>query len=550
MENRDFREFWALLFDTRSIQRYIFAGSQLKTNIGASYLVDRVFDAHLLPAVRDILGEEALDDTTWREVEQPDWTQQEKPARVGYIGGGNAFLLLDGEIEEDRVRAIVTRFTERLLVACPGLKTGAAYGRLALRPDGSFVEAAAQEKKLFGQQDGRMDFSLLFQRLRGAQNTVLPCVNVFYTGLTLSSGGEAATHDEAGLGRFVSAEEAAKLAAATRSFREEAPAERALRENLRQSLDAAEREDFLSGYAFPASFDRLGQRETENYLAVVHIDGNNMGKQFAGLRTLTERKNRSLAVRGKTVRAFAELVKEITGEYESYGAYLDTRPRREGEPRDLPVRPLVLGGDDMTFVCAAKVAFLYARRLMAKLKTSGITSCAGIAILKTSYPFSRGYALAEELCGAAKKKMRAQDGDSCWLDFAILHGEQAPTLAGIRAQEYRGARGSLHFGPYQVDGRSTRARSLAALLEAVAKLRTALPQSKIKELRAVLAHGEAAQRAFLAQLASLRREERASLPAVAAWQRYEEELFVAGETPYVDVIELLDFIPRQQDEEG
>ena len=31
----------AILFDTRSIQNYIFAGNRLKTNIGASYIVAR-----------------------------------------------------------------------------------------------------------------------------------------------------------------------------------------------------------------------------------------------------------------------------------------------------------------------------------------------------------------------------------------------------------------------------------------------------------------------------------------------------------------------------
>ncbi len=35
--------FKALLFDTRSIQRYIYLGNKLRTNIGASYIVDRVF---------------------------------------------------------------------------------------------------------------------------------------------------------------------------------------------------------------------------------------------------------------------------------------------------------------------------------------------------------------------------------------------------------------------------------------------------------------------------------------------------------------------------
>ena len=65
----------AILFDTRSIQSYIFSGNQLKTNIGASYLVERVFDDVLLPALRSVLGEDALDAETWMNVEEPRWDE-------------------------------------------------------------------------------------------------------------------------------------------------------------------------------------------------------------------------------------------------------------------------------------------------------------------------------------------------------------------------------------------------------------------------------------------------------------------------------------------
>ena len=37
------KNFGALLFDTRSIQRYIYSGDRLRTNVGASYIVDRIF---------------------------------------------------------------------------------------------------------------------------------------------------------------------------------------------------------------------------------------------------------------------------------------------------------------------------------------------------------------------------------------------------------------------------------------------------------------------------------------------------------------------------
>jgi len=43
--------FKALLFDTRSIQRYIYLGNKLRTNIGASYIVDRVFFDVLIEGV-------------------------------------------------------------------------------------------------------------------------------------------------------------------------------------------------------------------------------------------------------------------------------------------------------------------------------------------------------------------------------------------------------------------------------------------------------------------------------------------------------------------
>ncbi len=47
-------KFKALLFDTRSIQRYVYSGNRLKTNIGASFLVDRVFDKEL---IKNVLGQ-------------------------------------------------------------------------------------------------------------------------------------------------------------------------------------------------------------------------------------------------------------------------------------------------------------------------------------------------------------------------------------------------------------------------------------------------------------------------------------------------------------
>ena len=125
-------ELKALLFDTRSIQKYIFSSSRLKTQIGASYLVDRIFDDVLLPVIREVCGTAELDDATWREVASPDWTAMPQKARVAYIGGGNAMILLRADAGEAAAE-IVRRFSKELpsvrsishptAVGCPRRRT-------------------------------------------------------------------------------------------------------------------------------------------------------------------------------------------------------------------------------------------------------------------------------------------------------------------------------------------------------------------------------------------------------------------------------------------
>lgn len=530
-------QYKAILFDTRSIQRYIFAGNRLKTNIGASYLVERVFDDVLLPAVRDVLGQEALDDASWESDADPRWDEMAAKARVGYIGGGNALLLFRSEMPEETLRAIVAAFTKQLLVRAPGLCTGAAIGVLDLDAKGRFL-------------DGK-DLTALVHRLKEVQNTSLPAVHVPYTGLTLSCpvSGEAADAWDDREGRFYSWEVEMKLRAA-RSQDGKTSAEESLREKLASVLPHDERADFLRGFAFPTELSDLGQKRTENDIAVVHIDGNNMGQKFQACDTLTKRKEMSRSIRHKTIAAFSRLVQKVVADFDWYDRTLSLAWDAEGR-RYLPLRPLILGGDDMTFVCAAKVAIPLARLLMEWLKEDGLDTCGGLTIFPAAYPFFRAYEMTEALCGAAKGCMRAlaskagQPAASCWLDYAILHGEQPPTLAQFRAEAYEGVCGSLHFGPFRVDADETEKVSLAALMAGVRGM-CALPRTKVKELRRVLLYGEEAQRAFLTQLRHLQGSEAAmQLPDVPAWKEYEKTLWAEGRTPYMDAIELMDYVAAE-----
>ncbi len=556
----------ALLFDTRSIQKFIFSGNRLKTNIGASYLVDHVFDKQLMDVLESKETNLEVDKDSWHQELAIGNLQGNRQCVVAANGGGNALLLFSEDVTHEDLIQIVRRFSALVLTEIPGLHLGAACGKLRL-----------------SDEEFQTDLMKLFQQLKLVQNRVFPVVNIPYTGLTLACpiNGEAANyydptgkiiHSEERGQRFCSQEAAVKIAAAHDA-------------NLSLEKEISKYSSICRRFAFPMEIDELGQIEREkNYFAIVHIDGNNMGDKFRACRTQSERSRLSENVRRKTWGCFIHLLESIELEYgnylEKHALNLGGQQKKDtlGRPY-LPIRPIILGGDDVTFVCPAKMAIPYVKRFMEYLLDENsvegieadaakrIDSCGGIAILKKNYPFFRGYELAEQLCEAAKQRMRQEKKahpdapGTSWLDFAILHGEQAPTLEQIRSQEYSGdgGEGGMHFGPYQVghsEGGALRdhRHDIENLIEAVRQFHQGkhtpkgegcMARNKAKELRLVLQHGTAEINRFLTQLAHIEQD----LPEIDAWEPYRQAgnaLWSGGETPYVDAIELMEFLYEER----
>ena len=90
----------------------------------------------------------------------------------------------------------------------------------------------------------------------------------------------------------------------------------------------------------------------------------------------------------------------------------------EDEKVVYPFRPIILGGDDFTFVCKTDDAVEFTKRFIQifEKKTSEnehlngnggkLTVCAGIAFVKENYPLHFAYDLAESLCDFAKDKAK------------------------------------------------------------------------------------------------------------------------------------------------
>lgn len=518
------RTMYAVLLDVTGIQRYVFESSRLKGNIGASFLVEEVY--------RDLL-QEALQETVGHAVSLDDWKtggdariykDSAIDVEVASIGGGSALILF----RDDKGKKFVSRWTEKLLLQAPGLRTAVALGSLE---EGDRFSAGVNK---------------LYETLQSNKNSIFPEVELPRHGITqdclLSGGGAEVLYKDAdGESKHISAAMQAKMEAALRGNRH------------LQKLFA---EELGEKYAFTDQLDQLGQVTGKNYIALVHIDGNNMGELFRKCGKPEERRRLSLQVAQGAEQAFRSLLKDIVSEYEAYSekdGILEFAPSHAGGKEVLPIRPIILGGDDITFVSHGQLGLLYAERYMRHLLKHLLTekelpfhSCAGVAIIKTSYPFFRGYRLAEALCASAKKKAREQGGGS-WLDFYTVHGEVSGGLEAMKREEYQGVRGNLHFGPYCLN--SSREASFEELLQGISFFQNGAggksdksapwPRNKVKELRGFLKGTEHDMALFLRD----RKLQGCMLPALENLSVYAKSGWSEQRTPYFDMIELLEFMP-------
>ncbi|MGM9745887.1 MAG: Cas10/Cmr2 second palm domain-containing protein [Paludibacteraceae bacterium] len=140
-----------------------------------------------------------------------------------------------------------------------------------------------------------------------------------------------------------------------------------------------------------------------DWIAIIHADGNGLGQVVQAIGTNAKQfKKFSASLDKATKDAAVEAYNSIKGKFD--------------ENKFIPIRPIVLGGDDFTVICRADIALDYVTEFIKqfenktcfvkefdKLSFNKLTACAGIAYIKSSFPFYYGYELAETLCSLAKK---------------------------------------------------------------------------------------------------------------------------------------------------
>lgn len=375
-------------------QRYIFATNRRRQNVGASYLL----------------------------AQTPGWVR-EALRTVGHSesdavvnASGTAYLLLP---DVSTARAVITAVTLRAIDEAPGLE-------------------------LYGWHEPNASDGHLKERVRAAlrhleqRRAILPPVLLRHPGTPFSA--VCAFSTGAASAEPITVPVSTESGTTERRAHYCSPPVRAALIVANDALGELSRaHGSKAAGAIPTDGtvdDELGE---DSWLAVVHADGNGFGQMLANLDIpdTAEYAARFKAL-SQTLDSIAHesLAAAIATVHETYLS--EHSSRAESQKKAPPwILPLVVGGDDLTAMVAGRWARRFTEAYLAEFRdrctkdtdTAGLSASAGIAVVKSGYPFYDAYELAEDLTKIAKKSGR----DAGSYDLQVVHDSSGGDLDTVRS---------------------------------------------------------------------------------------------------------------------
>lgn len=533
------------VLDTPGIQDYIFSSNRLRENIGASELVWQATALWPLKILKAGGNSNVVDPHSIQPNNRLDQTQHIEDgtltAEVLYVGGGNTLILFK---DLTRAKAFVTKLSKRLIEEAPGLNLAATH-----------ISIDWDQDNLFDKVNAAM---LQLKEYKLNNPPVLPLMGLGVTAACRSTGLVANTTNTSNSKDKeiypISNATAAKLAISEQAT-----------ERLRKIFPDSV---WRAKYEIPRDFDDFGRSKHEmSYIAIVHADGNEMGKFF-----------QKIGQKAKSPREYITLMRKASNNVEiastealrtTIMALCNAIVYDESTGKDtingtvtltdnyLPIRPLVFGGDDVTFVCDGRLgltlAALYLKAFEEETQKlqlddkKGLHACAGISVVKTHYPFSRAYQLSESLAKEAKKYVHDshKDGFSA-LDWHFATGGLIGNLTEIRQREYKVQELSLMLRPMALNAIGDTWRTWDSFSRTVEdfQLKAQSSRNKIMKLREILRQGPEATEKYL-ELTGVK------LPVIdEGICDIKESGWYDNTCMYFDAIEAMDFyVPLTKKEE-
>jgi len=408
----------------QGIQSFIFQTNELKDIVGASELVEQIctteFARLINPELRD---------------NNQAYEQLKKDSNAILMAAGNIKYIFD---DKAKCELIVLNFQKKIVEMAPGITVSQAV-----------VEYTGADESTF---EGAIN--MLENRLRSQRNKPMRSMTIGLTGMLRSR--------KTGLPAVKEIKGDYLDLATTKKRNEREKATLKLCENC-FGIDSIRKNQV----AFNIE-DITGKND---WIAVIHADGNGLGQIVQQIGT-------SAAV----FKKFSSTLNECTLA-SAQSAFNKVKYHFENKNEDvIPIRPIVLGGDDFTVICRASFAVEYVEAFLKEFESStkerltklanefngilninqkeilqkGLTACAGISFIKSSFPFYYGYNLSETLCTQAKKEAKEinqQLAPSC-LMFHKVQDSFVEDYSSIEKRELTIEDISFKFGPYYTERQS------------------------------------------------------------------------------------------------
>lgn len=510
------------IYDLSGMQRYIFSTGKLKEQVGASQIIHDLLYRHL----PEVLGK---DPEAWEEEDLLNFTEQNN-AHIVYIGGGNAVVLYK---DENHMQS-GTRQLQQKVLELTGNKLRLCFASMEVK-DGS--------------SDYYKVYTELMKKMAVSKHHPSP--------IRLATGFAIGEHDPITLEPITLIK--------PEGDKDKAEYGAVSRIQKRRSFKAVKKDPEKEGTrAYATEFERFRKEDRKSFVAVVHIDGDSMGRQIEGaVEKFSKEKNFKNAM--LEMRAISQEI-DLLYRKTMDAAIDEIYPSGKSVKAELPLRPLISDGDDITFLIEAEKAFDFVEAFMSKLKENRncagsypkmkkhsfkVSASAGVVFVHDKFPFYVAYDIAEELCKSAKEVKKEDDPKVSTVDFHIVQSGMRSGLEEYRTENYIKQSNSktyrLNLRPYffHEDDKAKELNSYKNFKELRSRLRKAvegeeIARGKLKALRNAYAQsvGEA-QRHYEFML---ERDEGRILRKIAKHAFTEGgEGFDEGYAYFFDALEVMDF---------
>lgn len=386
------------MYDVRGIQKYIYNTSKLKDAMGASRLVENIIMDALKYACKELGEKDCI--LIWDDKEHVfSYDTNEHDVKVLYIGGGNAYVIFSNEDLCIKINKYMSKY---IIENTYSLQLAAAYV--------SVKHNYREDYKNVFSEMNKIKSNMSYSKPLGS----LPVMEIeLKTGLPVIDMKKEKYKIDKYRGN-ISKETYLKIARKNKDDKNG-------KENKEENIDK-----ILDNYA---------RRGIDSRIAVVHIDGNNMGlrirQQVENITNYEEAVNKMRKISHNITYAYLNTFNKMKAKFDQTDIMNDEMGNSLVKRF---VRKVIVAGDDITYVCNAHIALDTVRYFceeISKLTMNeenskndiqkyGFSVCAGIAYVNSHFPFSIAYEVAESCCDSAKKAAKDSNNKAYYRKYNVI----------------------------------------------------------------------------------------------------------------------------------